>query len=99
MALNFIWVGFFIIAFVIALVQLIFYGDTSIFPAIMNSTFVNAKLGFELSLGLTGVMTLWLGIMKIGEKGGAINYCPERFPLYFIVFFLIFLKIILYTEP
>lgn len=49
-------------------------GDVTAFPAIMNSTFDNAKLGFELSLGLTGIMTLWLGIMKIGEKGGAINY-------------------------
>ncbi|PLX06956.1 MAG: hypothetical protein C0596_12510 [Marinilabiliales bacterium] len=74
MVLNYIWIGFFVIAFIIALIQLIFFGDTSIFPAIMDSTFANAKLGFELSLGLTGVMTLWLGIMKIGEKGGAINY-------------------------
>ncbi len=77
MVLNYIWVGFFIIAFIIALVQLIFFGNTSIFPAIMDSTFVNAKLGFTLSLGLTGVMTLWLGIMKIGEKGGAINYLSK----------------------
>lgn len=58
----------------VALVKLIFFGDVSVFPAIMNSTFDNAKLGFELSLGLTGVMTLWLGIMKVGEKGGAINH-------------------------
>ncbi|MBN2778175.1 MAG: hypothetical protein JXR36_11050 [Bacteroidales bacterium] len=74
MVLNYIWIGFFVIAFVVALVKLIFFGDTSVFPEIMNGTFENAKLGFELSLGLTGVMTLWLGIMKIGEKGGAINY-------------------------
>jgi len=59
---------------VVALVKLIFFGDVSVFPAIMNSTFDNAKLGFELSLGLTGVMTLWLGIMKVGEKGGAISH-------------------------
>ncbi|HOZ29883.1 MAG TPA: nucleoside recognition domain-containing protein [Bacteroidales bacterium] len=74
MVLNYIWIAFFIIAFIVALVKLIFFGDISVFPAIMNSTFDNAKLGFELSLGLTGIMTLWLGIMKIGEKGGAINY-------------------------
>ncbi len=77
MVLNYIWIGFFIIAFIIALVQLIFYGNTDIFPAIMDSTFVNAKLGFELSLGLVGAMTLWLGIMKIGEKGGAIGYLSK----------------------
>lgn len=61
-------------AFIIALVRLIVFGDVSVFPDIMNGTFDNAQLGFELSLGLTGVMTLWLGIMKIGEKGGAINH-------------------------
>ncbi len=72
MALNYIWIFFFLVAFVIALVRLIFFGDTEIFPAIMNSTFVNAKTGFEISLGLTGVMTLWLGLMKIGEKGGMV---------------------------
>lgn len=72
MALNYIWVFFFLCAFVIALVRLIFFGDTEIFPALMNSTFVNAKTGFEISLGLTGVMTLWLGLMKVGEKGGMV---------------------------
>ena len=77
MVLNYIWIGFFLIAFVIALVRLIFFGDLTVFPEIMDSTFVNAKLGFELSLGLTGVMTLWLGIMKIGEKGGAIGYLSK----------------------
>lgn len=74
MVLNYIWIAFFVIAFIVALIRLIFFGDVSVFPAIMNSTFDNAKLGFELSLGLTGIMTLWLGIMKVGEKGGAINY-------------------------
>lgn len=73
MALNYIWIFFFLIAFVIALIRLIFFGDTEIFPVIMNSTFDNAKTGFEISLGLTGVMTLWLGLMKIGEKGGMVN--------------------------
>lgn len=74
MVLNYIWIAFFIIAFIVALIRLIFFGDTEIFPQIINSTFANAKLGFELSLGLTGVMTLWLGILKIGEKGGVINF-------------------------
>lgn len=73
MALNYIWIFFFLCAFVIALVRLIFFGDTEIFPALMNSTFDNAKTGFEISLGLTGVMTLWLGLMKVGEKGGMVN--------------------------
>lgn len=73
MALNYIWIFFFLTAFIIALIRLIFFGDTEIFPAIMNSTFDNAKTGFELSLGLTGVMTLWLGLMKVGEKGGVVN--------------------------
>jgi spore maturation protein SpmA len=73
MVLNYIWVGFFVIAFVVALIRLIFFGDTEVFTSIMLGTFDMAKLGFELSLGLTGVMTLWLGIMKVGEKGGAIG--------------------------
>ncbi len=72
MVLNYIWIVFFLIAFLIALIKLIFLGDTSVFPALVSSTFDMAKLGFELSLGLTGVMTLWLGIMKIGENGGMI---------------------------
>jgi spore maturation protein SpmA len=73
MVLNYIWIAFFVIAFVIALVKLIFMGDFSVFPDIMNSTFDSAKTAFEISLGLTGVLSLWLGIMKIGEKGGVIN--------------------------
>ncbi|MCD6090883.1 MAG: spore maturation protein [Bacteroidales bacterium] len=73
MALNYIWIFFFLSAFIIAFIRLIFFGDTEIFPAIMNSTFDNAKMGFELSLGLTGVMTLWLGLMKVGEKGGVVS--------------------------
>ena len=72
MVLNYIWIGFFLIAFLIALVQL-FMGNTDVFPAIMNSTFDNAKTAFEISLGLTGVLSLWMGIMKIGEKGGLVN--------------------------
>ena len=73
MVLNYIWIAFFLIAFVIACIKLVFLGDTEVFPAIMNSTFDTAKTGFEISLGLTGVLSLWLGIMKIGEKGGLIQ--------------------------
>lgn len=73
MVLNYIWIGFFIIAFVIALVKVIFLGDTEIFTAIMNATFDSSKTAFEISLGLTGVLALWLGIMKIGENSGLIN--------------------------
>ena len=72
MVLNYIWIGFFFIAFIIALVQLLM-GNTEVFPAIMNSTFDNAKTAFEISLGLTGVLSLWMGIMKIGEKGGLVD--------------------------
>ena len=73
MVLNYIWIAFFGIAFVIALVKLIFLGDTEVFPAIINSTFDTSKTAFEISLGLTGVLSLWLGVMKIGEKGGVVN--------------------------
>ena len=73
MVLNYIWIDFFLVAFVIALVRLVFMGDTEVFPAIMNSTFDMSKTAFEISLGLTGVLSLWLGIMKIGEKGGVVN--------------------------
>jgi spore maturation protein SpmA len=72
MALNYIWIFFFLSAFVIAFIRLVFFGDTEIFTSIMQSTFANAKTGFDLSLGLTGVMTLWLGLMKVGEKGGMV---------------------------
>jgi len=87
MVLNYIWIAFFLIAFIVALIRLIFFGDVDIFPAIMNSTFDNAKLGFELSLGLTGVMTLWLGIMKIGEKGGVIQIFSRIFAPFFAKLF------------
>jgi spore maturation protein SpmA/spore maturation protein SpmB len=73
MVLNYIWIAFFLIAFVIAVVKLVFMGDTAVFPAIINSTFDTSKTAFEISLGLTGVLSLWLGIMKIGEKGGVID--------------------------
>jgi spore maturation protein SpmA len=73
MVLNYIWVGFFLIAFVIAVVKLLFWGDFEVFPAMMDATFSSSKTAFEISLGLTGVLSLWLGIMKIGEKGGVVN--------------------------
>lgn len=73
MVLNYIFVAFFLIAFVIAAVKLVFMGDTTVFPAMMDSTFASSKTAFEISLGLTGVLSLWLGIMKIGEKGGMVN--------------------------
>ena len=73
MVLNYIWIGFIIIAFVIALVKLIILGDVTVFPALIDSTFASSKTAFEISLGLTGVLSLWLGIMKIGERGGVVN--------------------------
>ena len=73
MVLNYIWILFFGIAFIVALYKLLFCGDVEIFGKIINSTFDMSKTGFEISLGLTGVLTLWMGIMKIGENGGAIN--------------------------
>lgn len=73
MVLNYIWIAFFVIAFVVALVRLVFWGDLEVFPAIINSTFESSKTAFDISLGLTGILSLWLGIMKIGEQGGVIN--------------------------
>ncbi|NDV80544.1 nucleoside recognition domain-containing protein [Bacteroides sp. 51] len=73
MVLNYIWIAFFVIAFIVALVKLIFWGDTEIFTEIMNSTFSSSKTAFEISLGLTGILALWLGIMKIGENSGLIH--------------------------
>lgn len=73
MVLNYIWIGFFLIAFLVAVVKLVFMGDVEVFPAMMNSTFSSAETAFTISLGLTGVLSLWLGIMKIGERGGVVN--------------------------
>ena len=73
MVLNYIWIAFFLVAFVIALVKLVLMGDFDVFPAMMNSTFDSSKTAFEISLGLTGVLSLWLGVMKVGEKGGMVN--------------------------
>ncbi|HPB03880.1 MAG TPA: nucleoside recognition domain-containing protein [Bacteroidaceae bacterium] len=77
MVLNWIWISFFLIAFVVAVIRLCM-GDASVFQDIMDSTFSSAKTGFEISLGLTGVLSLWLGIMKIGEKGGLVNTFARR---------------------
>ena len=73
MALNYIWISFFFIAFVVSLVRLIFFGNIEVFPDMMNATFESAKTAFEISIGLTGVLSLWMGIMKIGEQGGLIR--------------------------
>lgn len=73
MVLNYIWIAFFLVAFVIAAVKLVFMGDFDVFPAMMDSTFSSSKTAFEISLGLTGVLSLWLGVMKVGEKGGVVN--------------------------
>ena len=74
MVLNYIWLAFFLTAFAVASVRLIFFGDTTVFPDIINSTFASSKTAFEISLGLTGVLSLWLGIMKLGEMGGVVNW-------------------------
>ena len=73
MVLNYIWVGFFIIAFIVALIKVLFFGDMEVFTAMVNATFDMSKTGFEISIGLTGVMSLWLGLMKIGEEGGMVK--------------------------
>ena len=72
MVLNYIWIGFFLVAFVIATIQLCM-GNTEVFPAIIDATFASSKTAFEISLGLTGTLALWMGIMKIGERGGLVN--------------------------
>ena len=73
MVLNYIWIAFFLLAFVFALVQMIFFGNTEVFSDIIDSTFSSSKNAFEISLGLTGVLALWMGIMKIGERSGVVN--------------------------
>ena len=73
MVLNYIWISFFLVAFVVAAAKLIFMGDATVFPAMMDSTFDMSKKAFEISIGLTGILALWLGVMKIGERGGVVN--------------------------
>ena len=72
MVLNYIWIAFFVLAFIVATIRLVFFGDAEVFPNIINSTFASSKSAFEISLGLTGVLALWMGIMRIGEQGGVI---------------------------
>lgn len=73
MTLNYIWIAFFLVALVVGLFKLIFLGDVTVFTSMVTATFDSAKTGFEISIGLTGVLTLWLGLMKVGERGGAIG--------------------------
>ncbi|HEY1025652.1 MAG TPA: nucleoside recognition domain-containing protein [Sphingobacteriaceae bacterium] len=73
MALNYVWIAFFLIAFVVGLVKLIFFGETQLMSDVVNGMFESAKTGFEISIGLVGIMTFWLGIMKIGERAGMIS--------------------------
>ncbi|MCH5308321.1 MAG: spore maturation protein [Prevotella sp.] len=87
MVLNYIWVAFFIIAFVMAVVKLVLWGDLEVFPAMMDATFSSSKTAFEISLGLTGVLSLWLGIMKIGEKGGVVNLLAKALSPVFVKLF------------
>lgn len=82
MALNYIWIGFFVIAFVFGIISLLM-GDTTIFEKMMTSTFDSSKNAFETSIGLTGVLTLWLGIMKIGEKAGVVNVLARMLSPFF----------------
>ena len=77
MILNYIWIAFFVIALLVGIIKLVVFGDTTIFTAIVSASFDSSKTAFEISLGLTGVMTLWLGIMKVGEEAGAIRFLSK----------------------
>lgn len=87
MVLNYLWIAFFLIGFLVALGQLIFAGNTQIFNDLVGSIFTNARTGFEISLGLTGVLTLWMGLMKVGEKGGMVSILSRLFGPLFIRLF------------
>lgn len=87
MALNYIWISFFLIGFIVGLVKLIFFQDTTVFQNMMTATFDAAKAGAVLSIGLTGIMTLWLGLMKIGERGGMVAIISRLFGPFFIRLF------------
>ncbi len=92
MVLNYIWIAFFLIAFVVAVIQTLFYGNLTIWTDIMNSSFASARTAFEISLGLTGVLSLWMGLMKIGERGGVIAFFRVLSVLFLHAFFLVFRK-------
>ncbi|MEA2041086.1 MAG: nucleoside recognition domain-containing protein [Bacteroidota bacterium] len=83
MVLNYIWIAFFVIAFIVGLVKLVLFGDVGVFPDMVNSTFDSAKVGFEISLGLTGVLTFWLGLMRVGEKGGVVRLFSKAIAPFF----------------
>jgi len=83
MVLNYIWIGFFLLGFVTALIRLLFFQDMDVFPAMLDSTFEMSKTAFEISLYMTGVMSLWLGLMKIGEKGGMIRILSKMVAPFF----------------
>jgi spore maturation protein SpmA len=85
--LNYIWIAFFVIAFLVALVKLVFLGDLTVFANLVNGAFDSAKTAFEVSLGLTGIMTLWLGLMNIGEKSGVINFLSRLISPFFTKLF------------
>ena len=74
MVLNYIWIAFFIVAFVMALVRTFVWGDLQVWSEIMSASFTSAATAFEIALGLTGILSLWLGLMKIGERAGVINF-------------------------
>lgn len=92
MVLNYIWIAFFLLAFVFALAQMIFFGNTEVFSDIIDSTFSSSKNAFEISLGLTGVLALWMGIMKIGERSGVVNVMARVLSPVFIAFSLTYLR-------
>lgn len=83
MILNYIWIALILLALVMGLVQCFLYGNTDVFGEILNSTFASAKTGFEISIGLTGVLSLWMGIMKIGERGGVVNQMSKAVSPFF----------------
>ena len=87
MVLNYIWIGFLLIAFVVACVQTVFFGNSQIFSEIMTAAFGSAKSGFEISLGLTGALSLWLGVMKIGENGGVLEKLSRLVSPFFVRIF------------
>ena len=86
MILNYIWIAFVLIAIVTSVLVAVFSGDGNSLNAVMDAMFANAKTGFEISLGLTGVLTLWLGIMKIGERGGVIEFLARITSPFFPMF-------------
>ncbi len=87
MVLNYIWIAFFLVAFVVGAARLLFAGDTDVFSDMMSATFTSARTAFEVSLGLTGVLSLWLGIMRIGEKGGVVNFLARILSPLFVKLF------------